>query len=239
MPGPFEAPGRISNQLQEQLCLTLKTALSVTGDKGNLQLFDPADCSLKIAVQSGFGEGFLSFFRGTQEGHAACGMALLRRDRVVVEDVESDPIFLGTEAREVLLREGVRAVQSTPLLNRAGSLVGILSTHYQRPIRPGAAELRMIDTLAHSAARMIHPPFCGLPEDEKVGDGYSVFCRTSGCVSFVGSVVGWRKALQRLKRLSQTEPGEFVLFHHLNVAAVSQGGIVDVRWGNGKKPSRD
>ena len=43
-------------------------------------------------------------------------------ERVIVEDVTTSPIFAGIPALKVMLSAGCRAVQSTPLLTRAGRL---------------------------------------------------------------------------------------------------------------------
>src|SRR3546814_9097588 len=75
----------------------------------------------------------LTFFETVHENDAACGTALKRGERIVVEDVEASPIVLGTPALDVLLAAGVRAVQSTPLFSRSGRLWGILSTHWRDP----------------------------------------------------------------------------------------------------------
>ena len=61
---------------------------------------------------------------------AACVTAMERMERVVIEDVIQSSIFIGSDALEVLLNEGVRSVQSTPLVSRSGKLLGILSTHF-------------------------------------------------------------------------------------------------------------
>ena len=59
------------------------------------------------------------------------------------------------EARAVLLRAGVRAVQSTVLRSHSGELIGVLSTHYRRPRRPDERDLRLLDVLARLAADYI------------------------------------------------------------------------------------
>ena len=61
-------------------------------------------------------------------------------------------IFAGSEAREVLLSAGVRAVQSSPLLSSTGNVLGMISTHYARPFRPDDRQLRLLDLLARMAA---------------------------------------------------------------------------------------
>jgi PAS domain S-box-containing protein len=134
----------------------LTAARSITGaDMGNIQLLGD-DGLLRIQVQHGFSRKFLDFFSSVQAGDAAtCGVALVNRVRVVVEDLENSSIFAGTPALRVLREEGVRAVQSTPLVTRADVLVGILSTHYGAPRTFSERDLRLIDLLARHAADLM------------------------------------------------------------------------------------
>jgi GAF domain-containing protein len=78
-----------------------------------------------------------------------------KRARLVVPDVDRDAIFAGTEAREVMLDAGARAVQSTPLIARSGALLGMLSTHYERPYRPSEDELQPVDHVAADTAKWL------------------------------------------------------------------------------------
>jgi two-component sensor histidine kinase len=73
-------------------------------------------------------------------------------DRVVVEDVTQSKIFTGQPALKVLLDEGVRAVQSTPLMSSTGNILGMISTHFDIPHRPYERDLRLVDLLARQAA---------------------------------------------------------------------------------------
>ena len=75
--------------------------------------------------------------------------------RVIVDDVSTSRIFADTPAREAMLAAGARAVQSTPLVSRAGHLVGMLSTHYRKPQRPTDRQLTLLDLLARQAADFI------------------------------------------------------------------------------------
>lgn len=134
----------------------LDAAIGITGaDKGNIQLLDDDGHTLRIATQRSFSRDFLDFFSHVQKGKAACGTVLRRMERVIVEDVTTSPIFAGTPALKVLLSAGCRAVQSTPLLTRAGRLLGIFSTHYGVPWRFTESDLRLLDLLARQAADFI------------------------------------------------------------------------------------
>jgi signal transduction histidine kinase/DNA-binding response OmpR family regulator len=132
----------------------LHAAIAVSGAaKGNVQLLDVPSGTLRIAVQQGFEEPFLSFFAGVDDSDpAACGAALRRTERVIVEDVTQSDIFAGQPALSVLLEADVRAVQSTPLISSGGTLLGTISTHFSSPHRPGERELRLLDLLARQAA---------------------------------------------------------------------------------------
>jgi PAS domain S-box-containing protein len=132
----------------------LDAAIAITGaDMGNIQLLDGA--TLKIVAQRGFEAPFLEFFNTVHDGLAACGTAMQRGERVIVEDVAASPLFAGSPACDVMLAAQARAVQSTPLLARSGRMLGMFSTHYRVPRRPEQRELRLLDLLARQAADCI------------------------------------------------------------------------------------
>lgn len=143
---------------QSMLTAMLAAAMNIAGaDMANLQLFDRASAALCIEAQRGFGQPFLKYFGRIQDGQAACGTAFRRRKRVIVEDVLESPIFLGTPALEVMLEAGVRSVQSTPLVGRSGRVLGIISTHWNRPWRLCNHYLFLLDLLADSASQWVEP----------------------------------------------------------------------------------
>jgi signal transduction histidine kinase/DNA-binding response OmpR family regulator len=145
---------RAGNELERCLQEILDAAIAITGaDKGNIQLVDAASDALEIAAQRGFDEPFLKFFGSVHEEFASvCGTAMQSAGCVVVEDITRSAIFTGTPALGVVLEAGVRAVQSTPLLSRTGKVLGMISTHFRLPHRPGERELRLMDLLARMAA---------------------------------------------------------------------------------------
>jgi PAS domain S-box-containing protein len=131
-------------------------AVALTGaDMGNIQLWDAQLGALRMEASLGFDGPFLERFDVVRDDEAACGTAMRTSTRVVVEDVEESPIFVGTPALAALRAAGVRAVQSTPLVDRSGRLVGMLSTHYRAPRLPAERDLRFLDTLAREAADFI------------------------------------------------------------------------------------
>lgn len=130
----------------------LDAAIAITeADFGNVQMLDPDAGDLRIVVHRGFPEPWVKFWSRASKGHGACGTALERKQRVIIDDVARSPAF-DDAARAVQLDAGVRAVQSTPLFSRSGKLIGMLSTHYRHPRRPSARALGFIDLLARQTA---------------------------------------------------------------------------------------
>jgi len=111
-------------------------------ERGNVQLVDPATGALRIAAQRGFGPEFMEYFATVADDGSACGRAAQQHAQVVITDVITDPGF--APHREIALASGFRAVQSTPLVNRVGQLVGMLSTHYPQPTTPPRRDLRIV-----------------------------------------------------------------------------------------------
>ena len=112
--------------------MALDGALALLGaERGNVQLLDPATGSLTIAAQCGFRAEFLEYFAVVNDARSACGRAARGGIPVLITDVTTDPAF--APHREAAAAAGFRAVQSTPLIDATGTLLGVLSTHYREP----------------------------------------------------------------------------------------------------------
>ena len=131
-------------------------SIAISGaDFGNIQLLDAESGRLQIVATRGFPKWWVEYWNQNCDGGGACGTALQRCERVIVEDVESSPIYVGADTLEIQRKAGVRAIQSTPLVNRSGRLLGILSTHYRQPCRPDDRALKLVDLLARQSADII------------------------------------------------------------------------------------
>jgi two-component sensor histidine kinase len=131
----------------------LEAAIEITGaSKGTLQLFDPDANALTIAVQQGFEQPFLDFFKYVHDDPSACAAAMRSRERVIVEDVTKSQIFAGQPSLNVLSEAGVRSVISTPLAGSSRKIAGMISVHFGQPHRPAEHELHTLDLLAAQTA---------------------------------------------------------------------------------------
>ena len=134
---------RDATGLDQLLPRALERAMSLlAAERGNLQTLDPETGALVIAAQHGFGDEFLEYFAEVRDDGATCGRAASQQTQIVIADVTADPGF--AVHRDIAAASGFRAVQSTPLTDRAGRVVGVRSTHYPRVHRPADRELRIM-----------------------------------------------------------------------------------------------
>jgi ANTAR domain-containing protein/GAF domain-containing protein len=169
-PGTLAAP--VLHQVPQVAAPTLRALLDevlefaltvLRAGRGNVQLADPATGVLRIGAQCGFGSEFLEYFAVATDDGSACGRAAQQHAQVVITDVTTDPGF--APHRDIALASGFRAVQSTPLVNRAGHLVGMLSTHYPRPTTPPQRDLQIISRFGALAGESLSTLLNGAQPD--------------------------------------------------------------------------
>jgi hypothetical protein len=141
-------------RLDSLLPRILDGALSLTGaDFGNIQLLDPVSGSLWLVTHSGFGPEFLDHFAMVYDGGSACARAAQACAQAVIADVDTDESF--APHRDIAAASGFRAVQSTPLTDYGGRLIGVISTHFRRPGRPPAQDLWAMELYGDAAGEAI------------------------------------------------------------------------------------
>ena len=75
-----------------------------------------------------------------------CGAAIACGKRVIVSNVETDP--LERDYRDILGEIGYAACWSQPIFSRNGHILGTLATFYSEPMTPSEAETVYIDGAA-------------------------------------------------------------------------------------------
>jgi PAS domain S-box-containing protein len=141
----------LSEGLNEILVATIEL---LGADMGNIQLLDTDRGILQIAAHQGFQPDFLDFFREVStEDDSACGRTLRAGKRTIIEDIEVDAPY--APLRPIARAAGYRAVQSTPLMGRDGTVLGMLSTHWRSPHRPSEQDLRRLDLYVRQAVDFI------------------------------------------------------------------------------------
>jgi two-component system CheB/CheR fusion protein len=122
-------------------------------DFGDVQLYDAERKVLRLVALHGFDEPFVETFRVVgADDDTACGRAIRTGKRVIIEDLEQDELF--APYREAAAVE-YRSVQATPLFDRDGGLLGMLSTHWRAPHQPSEQDLLTLDLYARQAINFI------------------------------------------------------------------------------------
>jgi formate hydrogenlyase transcriptional activator len=87
------------------------------------------------------------------ENMASCGTAAVRKERVILSDVATDPLMSALPAGmlEFVLAQGMRAQWSQPLLSKDNEVLGTFGLFHGTPRSPTARELRFIEDLANIA----------------------------------------------------------------------------------------
>ncbi|MCP4250455.1 MAG: GAF domain-containing protein [bacterium] len=85
---------------------------------------------------------------GPHEG--SCGTAAHRRERVIVEDTQTDPLW--KDFRELAKEHGLRACWSQPILCADSTVLGTFAMYYRHPRQPNRSELELIEHAANLAA---------------------------------------------------------------------------------------
>jgi PAS domain S-box-containing protein len=143
------------NDVQTALEEVLDAAIALLdADMGTVQLFSPQTRELRIVAHRGFREDFLQHLRSVGAEPGAVGArAAQHGQRMIVEDVQSDPAF--APHRAIAAAAGFRAVLSTPVTSRNGELLGVLSAHFRNPHSPSERALRMVELYARQAAEFL------------------------------------------------------------------------------------
>ncbi|GAB2746045.1 SpoIIE family protein phosphatase [Streptomyces bullii] len=87
------------------------------------------------------------------EGVGSCGTSASRRERVIVVDIATDPLW--EDYRDVALRAGVAACWSTPIQDTEGRLLGTFAMYHRTPKAPEDKDLALSAAFTRIAALAI------------------------------------------------------------------------------------
>ncbi len=153
----YDLHARIATEADLKAALEeiLVAACELTGtDRGCVRLTSEDGGQGEIVAWRGYDDRgpFISRFRheGLRQGW---DRLRFERRRYLIEDVLTHPMV--EVDREAMLADGVLAHQATPLVDRRGVALGVLSTQFRHSHRPGEDELRLVDLLAWTAADFI------------------------------------------------------------------------------------
>jgi PAS domain S-box-containing protein len=82
-------------------------------------------------------------------GVGSCGTAAFEKRLVIVEDIQTDPLW--QNFRELAQTYGLQACWSQPIFNHDGTVLGTFALYYRTPHKPTEAEIELIQLAAHLA----------------------------------------------------------------------------------------
>ncbi len=83
----------------------------------------------------------------------SCGTAAYRKERVIVSDIATDPLW--ADYRSLALKYGLAACWSQPVKDAAGQVLGTFALYHRQPCSPNEREIRLIERAAALAANVI------------------------------------------------------------------------------------
>src|SRR6185312_3669782 len=122
----LSATGQLPPVLISELAALLREAIGEGGaTKGNMQVVRRAKKQLDLVVHQGFDAAFTRTFASVSwNDGTSCGRAFRTGARIVIPDITVDPSF--RPYVEIARASGFLAVQSTPMLDAGGQVIGVL-----------------------------------------------------------------------------------------------------------------
>jgi PAS domain S-box-containing protein len=117
-------------------------------------LIDPGERKFDKGFAPSLGEAYTRPLFGVPvaPGSAPCGAAATTKTQVIAVDIETDPRWLASSYRDHALAFGLRAVWSTPILSRAGEVLGTFAVYQRHPGSPTQIQQDLITQFTHIAS---------------------------------------------------------------------------------------
>jgi PAS domain S-box-containing protein len=125
------------------------------GMRGSVLLLDEDGITLHHGAAPNLPDAYTRLIDGERIGPAAgsCGTAAYRRERVIVRDIATDPLW--ANYRAAALPFGLAACWSTPIIDSDNRVLGTFAMYYDEPREPTTADLDLAGTAAGLALNII------------------------------------------------------------------------------------
>ena len=122
----------------------------------SLQLLDAETGEPQLIAWRGFHpDSAAHWARSSTQADTTSGAVVKNRERMIISDVEAHYASGDMGSLEHYRRSGLSAVQSTPVVSREGTPLGVISTHWAQPHYPSEHELALLDVLARQTADVL------------------------------------------------------------------------------------
>jgi PAS domain S-box-containing protein len=125
------------------------------GMRGSVLLLDDDGVTLRHGAAPHLPDAYCRLIDGERIGPAAgsCGTAAYRRERVIVRDIATDPLWASYRATAAPF--GLAACWSTPIADVEGRVLGTFAMYYDEPREPTAADIALTETATLLSANII------------------------------------------------------------------------------------
>ena len=118
-------------------------------------LLDKSGRHVTTCIAPGLREDLRKAFEGmaVADGHGSCATAIVRAERVVVEDVAQDALW--QEFRDWAREAGITSCWSQPIVDSDGRVLGSFAAYHRTPAAPGPNDIRVLEEVARLAGLAI------------------------------------------------------------------------------------
>ncbi|WP_209122090.1 EAL domain-containing protein [Alkalihalobacillus sp. BA299] len=147
------ATGQSLESVLEKITLEIQGIIPKT--LSSIMLLNKERNTLENVIGPSLEKEYIQAINGQKIGPTAgsCGTAAFRKETVVVEDIETDPLW--KDYRSLALTYGYRACYSIPILSSTEQVLGTFAIYYQEKRKPSRLELQLIEAFAHLASLTI------------------------------------------------------------------------------------
>lgn len=143
------------SEVLRNICLGAQKILSGSA-RCSILLLQPGGLRIQVGAAPSLPDEYNQAIDGKQIGARAgsCGTAIYLNRQVIVEDIESDPLW--EDYRSIALSHGLRACWSTPLVAASGAILGAFGIYYPEKRKPSAEDLAFISDVTYLVGVAIH-----------------------------------------------------------------------------------
>ena len=119
------------------------------GALSSVLLLDDAGQHVRVGAAPSLPSEYNAAIHGLAIGPRAgsCGTAAYRGERVVVSDIDNDPLW--TDYLPLVQPHGLKACWSTPIKANDGRVLGTFAFYYREPRGPSSFHQRLIEVIVH------------------------------------------------------------------------------------------
>ncbi|EDZ99691.1 diguanylate cyclase/phosphodiesterase with GAF sensor [Burkholderia sp. H160] len=142
-------------ELLDEVCHRAEALLG-DGACCSILLLDPDGVHVRVGGAPSLPPAYSAAIEGAAIGPRAgsCGTAMFERRLVIVEDIETDPLW--EDFRNVALPHGLRACWSVPFENDAGTILGAFAVYYRTTRRPTPEAEAVLRDIGNSVGLAVH-----------------------------------------------------------------------------------